>query len=418
MAKLPLFASQLFQQEFEDSYQEEVNPLGDLKHGPIEFIINGNDDFIDLSATTLYLTAKIVKSDGSIYDDTAEVGFINNVLHSLFADVIVAFNDTTIEGGEMNYSLKSMIGTLFSYSNDTMKNQLFAAGFVKDDAGKADDVTNSGYITRRNWSRGGASKEFYGKLSLDLFRQSKYLIGNVNIRLKFIKAAYAMALWTNDLAERPKFIIDSAKLYLKKLKPCVQILEHVDNHFLEGGLLYYSINRSEIIQIPIASGSLGISKDQLFYGRVPKLIIMAMCDNEALSGVYSKNPYNFQHYNVRHLDLRIDGMSKPILPLTPNFASKMCTREYMSLLESMSILGKDACLPFSYDDFLNGYTFFSWNLAADESFKPDPSRHANIRLDLKFGEATKTTISVLLFCMFDSNIILDGSGNIFSDFKD
>jgi len=85
---------------------------------------------------------------------------------------------------------------------------------------------------------------------------------------------------------------------------------------------------------------------------------MAIVDSEAVSGVYAKSPFNFKSNNVKHLDLRIDRVSKPLLPLTPNFKTKLCTREYISLLETMSILGKDAYLPFSYDEFLNGYIFF------------------------------------------------------------
>ncbi|HYT44933.1 MAG TPA: hypothetical protein VEP90_21580, partial [Methylomirabilota bacterium] len=97
----------------------------------------------------------------------------------------------------------------------------------------------------------------------------------------------------------------------------------------------------------------------MFYGRIPKIIVMAIVDSEAVSGVYAKSPFNFKLYNVKQLNLRIDGVLKPLLLLTPNFKTKMCTGEYMSLLEAMSILGKDAYLPFIYDKFLNECTFFS-----------------------------------------------------------
>ena len=419
MSNLPSFGAAVPQLELQESYQDEISPLGDIRQGPIEFNIIGNDDFIDLSATTLHLTAKITKADGTAYDDKAEVAFTNNVLHSLFSDVIFTINDTIVEGGEMQYSMKSMISTLFTYSSDTVKNQLFAAGYVRDDAGKADDVTNTGYVARKAWTSKGASKEFYGKLALDLFRQNKYMMPNVNMRLKFIKAQHTMAIWTNSGTEKYKVVFEAAKLYLKKIRPHPQILQNIDNNLSRGGLVHYPINRSEIVQIPLAANNLEITKEQLFYGRVPKMIVLAMCDNEALSGVYAKNPYNFGHYNVKHVDLRVDGVSKPILPLTPNFTTKSCIREYMSLLESMAILGKDSCLPFTYEDFLNGYTFFAWNMTADYEGQPqNPGKRANIRLKLKFSETTKTSINILLYCIFDSTVMIDGSGNVFTDYKD
>jgi len=419
MSNLPIFGSPSFQQELEDSYQVDVNPLGDVAHGPIEFNIVGNNDFIDLNATTLHVAAKITKADGTAYADKAEVAFINNTLHSLFSDVIVSINDTIVEGGEQTYSMKALIGTLFSYSKDTMDNQLFSSGFVRDEAGKADDMANTGHVSRRGWTNLGAVKDFYGKLFVDLFQQSRYLVGNVNMRIKLIKAAHAFAVLTNIAGERPKIVFESAKLYLRKIKPNPQVLANVATNLSRGAAVHYPIARTEVITIPAAAGILDISKEQLFYGRIPKILVMAMVENEAASGVYAKNPFNFKHYNVKHLDLRIDGVSKPILPLTPDFKGKKCIREYMSLLESMNILGKDASLPFTYNEFLNGYTFFAWNLTPDYLGQvQDPTRRSNIRLDLKFAEVTASSMNILLYSLFDSTIMIDGSGNVFTDYKD
>ena len=51
---------------------------------------------------------------------------------------------------------------------------------------------------------------------------------------------------------------------------------------------------------------LKVSKEQLFYGKLPKIIVMSMADSEAMSGVYAKSPFNFKPYNIKQLDLRID----------------------------------------------------------------------------------------------------------------
>src|SRR5277367_1552251 len=101
MEQLPLFSAPPFQKVLEDCYQEEINALGDISQVPIEFNIAGNDDYIDLKATTLHVTAKIVKSVGTAFPaETSaakqEVAFINNVLHSMFADVIVSLNDNIV----------------------------------------------------------------------------------------------------------------------------------------------------------------------------------------------------------------------------------------------------------------------------------------------------------------------------------
>src|SRR5438552_3879555 len=140
MSSLPIFGVQRYQDKFVESYQDEVNTMGDTKQRPIEFSITGNNDFIDLSSITLHVSAKTRKADGSPYaaESTSakvEVAFINNVLHSLLSDTIVYINDTIVERGELQYKVKSMINILFTYSSQTMKKHLFASGFVKGQAG-------------------------------------------------------------------------------------------------------------------------------------------------------------------------------------------------------------------------------------------------------------------------------------------
>jgi hypothetical protein len=337
----------------------------------------------------------------------------------LFSDVIVTLGETIVEGGEQQYFLKALISTLFAYSETTMQKQLFAAGFAKDDVGAADAVTNKGYLARRGWTNAGASKELYGKLFVDLFQQTRYLIGNVGMRLKLIRAINTLALCTSVAGEKPKFVIEYAKLYFKKVKPHPVIIDDMSVKLSRGAMVYYPIHRVEFTSIPIAAAILNISKDQLFFGKVPKILVMCMLDNEALGGLYTKTPFNFKHCNVKEVDLRIDGTSKPILPLTPDFEGKKCLREYMSLLENMNILGKDAYLPFTYEEYMDGYTFFAWNLTPDyQGQAQNPAKRSSIRLDVKFAKATTAAINVMLYAVFDANVMIDGSGNVLTDFKD
>ena len=82
-------------------------------------------------------------------------------------------------------------------------------------------------------------------------------------------------------------------------------------------------------------------------------------------------------------------------------------------------MGKDAYLPFTYEEYMDGYTFFAWNLTPDyEGQTQNPAKRCNMRLDLKFAEGTASAINVLLYAVFDSNVMIDGSGNVFTDYKD
>ena len=146
---------------------------------------------------------------------------------------------------------------------------------------------------------------------------------------------------------------------------------------------------------------------------------MGMLDSDAASGAYGKSMFNFQHHNVKEVDLRINGTSKPTLPFRPNFTDKLYLREYMALLEAMNILGKDSHLPFTYEDFCNGYTFFAWNLTADYAGQPqNTNKRANIRLDVKWSKSTTSVLEVILYGVYDSLIMIDGDGQVQTDYKD
>src|SRR5438093_8442942 len=121
MSHLPIFGTTMFQQDLEESYQVEVYTIGNISHNMFEFEIRGNDDFIDLNSITLHISAKITKADNNPYpaeraDAKQEVAFINNVLHSMFSDVIVSINGTIVEGGDQNYFLKAFINTMFTFT--------------------------------------------------------------------------------------------------------------------------------------------------------------------------------------------------------------------------------------------------------------------------------------------------------------
>ena len=84
------------------------------------------------------------------------------------------------------------------------------------------------------------------------------------MRIKLIKAAHAFALLTSIKDERPKIVFESAKLYLRKIKPHPQILANVAANLSRGAAVHYPIARNEVITIPAAAGILDISKEQLF----------------------------------------------------------------------------------------------------------------------------------------------------------
>src|SRR5271167_1951124 len=184
MNQLQLFQPKRFPQElFGHQYisLDPYHPLTEKSTSPIEFVLKENKEYIDLQETVLRIKCKIVNADNTAIPAPAQVGndhvaFVNNAMHSLFSDVMLLINDKRVEGGDKMYPYKACMNTTFRFSKDFHDGQMFSVGYIRDEATKMDDVTNSAFLKRKTWTDSGASKEFIGKLHLEMFNQERLLV--------------------------------------------------------------------------------------------------------------------------------------------------------------------------------------------------------------------------------------------------
>ena len=416
--ELMLFNGLPIQNAVEKGQWIDIHPTNSTAgKGPIEFTYSGGIEYIDLNDTELYVLASIVKADGSPYSEPVDIAFVNNSLHSMFSDVFVKLGNETVEGGDSVYAYKAMLSTLFGYSESTIKTQLPSVGFIKDQGGKMESRENKGFIERKNWTNAG-TREFQGKLFVDLFQHRQYLLNNVDLTIKLMRAKNEFAITNFVNGEKPRILIEDAILYVRKcvINPEI-VLQHID--MLENEIMTnYFIDRYEIITYTIPSTTKSFRRDNIFLGKVPKSIMFAMVSNDGYNGNYLKNPFFFHHYNLNYMALFVNGDSIPFQPFTPDFANKKCLREYNSLYMCSGDLGRDMSLPFTYNDFMEGYTIFKFNLNPDLSnYGVDPSVGGNVRFDLKFSEALPESVSLIVMANFTAMINIDIARNVFCDYK-
>ena len=94
--------------------------------GPIEFIVKGSDDYLDLTNSYLHVQAKITKADGSPLDaaDDNLVAPVNNWLHTLFSQVDISLNNTNISTSTNTYGYRSFLETMLNYGKDCKDTQM------------------------------------------------------------------------------------------------------------------------------------------------------------------------------------------------------------------------------------------------------------------------------------------------------
>jgi hypothetical protein len=390
----------------------DIYPSGsNLNTGEIEFEIVGNNDYVDLNDTVLTVNASIVTAaNGAALDATDDVAFINAPLYSMFSDVKVILNGVRVDGGESNYPYKAMMSMLFSFSKSTLDQQMFSAGYIKDVAGKMDsDVqANSAHEKRSKWNAGHT---FIGRLMNDTFQQPRYLLNNVTIKIVLSKATAEFAILAVKAVANPKFIINSAKLTIRRVTVSDSIMAAHEKALLRSNVIY-PYPRKVINYFGLNPGIQVFIKENIYDGETPKMLIIALVQDDAFNGSFKKNPFNFIHANVCEVSVKRDGVNHVAQPYNPDFKAKEWMREYMAIY---NLFGREENLSFTHDEYGAGYTFFVFNLTPDLSMTNALLPNSSLRLKVKFAEKLKETLSLITFALFDGVFEIDKNRKVYTN---
>ena len=406
---LCLFDKPPVQTDFLSNYRKQYFPLNTLDtEGPIEFRIEGNaNEYIDANDIQVYVRGKVEKADGKAFDTTKEkVGLTNLPIASFFRDVALHLGTKQIEGGQMNYPYQAYFPTVMQFSPSAQKSHMLTQGWYKDTAGKMDtDAGNKGYDKRAELMEGGKEFELVGPVFLNFCRQSQFLLSEVDMIMKFLPSEPEFACFSStDTKVKVKFEDVRLDVHRYQVNPSV-IIGH--NHGLKRQNALYPMQHAEVQTYTIPAGNQSYNKDHIFPDQAPKLLFVAMVENEAYNGSYKKNPYNFQHFGLNKIALFKEGRSVPGLPFEPDFKTGRYLRDYMNTMNVMKYSNSDETNGLTPYEFANGYTIYAFDLTADNEAGAEHRqviKSHDLRLELAFQAALKQSINVVLYCVYDSAI--------------
>lgn len=387
---------------------------------PIEFVIPGNaKTYLDLVQTYLYLKVKVTKGDGTKVEAADKVGLTNLPMASLFSDVYLSVNDAQIEGGAGFYPYKGYLSTVMNMHPAAQKSHLQSTGWYKDEAGKLDDDTNAGFKKRQALINESKPFELMGPLYLDLFRQNKYLLAGTSLRLKLLRSKPEFALMGHSATSTSfKIHIESAKMIVRHLEVNESVINGHKAGLLKQNILY-PIQRTNFRSFTIAKGSQGEEKPDLFPDSTPRLVLIAMVDNDAFHGTLAKNPYNFKHNDLSKIVLMRNGQPFPGHVYEPNFDEKLTLRSYVNTMMAMDYFNTDDTNGLTPDEFRNGFTIYAFDMTADNQVVA-PHRQAkkreSVSLQIAFKNALPATINVLVLSLSDAKVELTHKGSVITDY--
>ena len=396
--------------DIQRSYMVDYYPINTLTaDAPIEFIIPGSsEDYIDVSNTRLYIRFKILHEDGSKVKQADDVVGINNLaISTLFQDAALKIGDTQVQGGASDYPYRGYFKNVMQFTPAAQKSHMQAIGWYKDEAGKFDDAANTGFVTRQNLVGASDSIELLGPLYFDFFNQHRHLINGTTMSIKltpnkpeFILNSYAAA------AKKFKIVFEKVIVYANRLEMNPSVINgHAVGMKTQNAR--YFINHTELLTYTIPAGQKSYIKDHLFSDYCPKMIMVAMVDNNAFNGSYKKNPFHFQHYDLNRLALTCDGKYIPGRAFQPDFTNNLYLQDYMHTMRAFNYDDTDETNGLKAAEWANGYMIYAFDLTPDKDVSSS-CLHANVnnnlRLELNFAKALPRTINLLIYAITDSQI--------------
>ncbi|KAK3920120.1 hypothetical protein KUF71_009407 [Frankliniella fusca] len=290
--------------------------------------------------------------------------------------------------------------------------------WYKDTAGYMDEVkpqNNEGLKARHELTKNSKMFEVMGPIHSDFFNQDRFLLNNVELRIKLTRQRDPFVLMSTFQNE--KLLILDATLLVRKVRisPTV-LLGHAAA--LEKAPAKYPLTRVDLKTITIPAGLQDKTISNLHLGQIPKRIIIGFVTNQAFNGHYQSNPYNFQHFNLNYLSLFVDTQQIPAQPLTPDFERNLHIDAYNTLFSGTGIHWKDEGNDITYAEYPQGYTLYAFDISQDLSANESHwnlQRQGIVRMEVKFAKPL-TAVNCIVFSEFNNLIEIDKNRNVVVDF--
>ncbi|XP_072766276.1 uncharacterized protein F54H12.2-like [Anoplolepis gracilipes] len=280
-------------------------------------------------------------------------GPVNHLLHSIFNQIDVYFNQKLVSPPNNAYAYCTYIEALLNYSSPAKTTHLTSCLWDADTPGHMDDPVET---------------------------KDKFLINSVEVHLRLVRSKDAFCLMESNSISKIR-ILDASLLVRRAKISAGMLLAHA--RMLSKVTAKYPLTRVEVKTFMIHSEVVGETIDNAILGQLPKRIIVSFVNNKAFNGDRKLNPFNFKNWGINFFSLYVDGMQIPSKPLQPIFSVEkpLYVEAYQTLFS-----GTANCA---------GH----WNLV----------KHGSLRLEVRFEKAFSETVNCIVYAEFNNVIKIDSS---------
>ena len=398
---------------------------------PVDFQIDPQEDYIDLSRSYFQIDWTLKKTDAANAVAAENTFLINNIAHSLFKQISVRLNGTLISPQTDTYHYKAYLETLMNFDRDDGDTILKPQGWFNTvnvpDALTANQLNlahnDFAALTPDNQAlvrdlrannttvAAGVTRTLCFVPHIEVFHTNKLLIPNVQlgIQLYFNSAD----LWSRAFEGANAFRLLAEDIKLKmylcqvRLNPdmYISLMREIDSG---KNLVSYPMVRSDIRTYNVTNNTLHYEINNPFQSRLPNRLVVGIVSSAAFNGSAATYPFSFKKYNLKSIKQVVRGETYPYEALEmvhTNDSQDM--RGYRQFLQATGALCKSRGNMVRAADWGHGKncTLFVFENAANGCLDTpvlNPKLTGELRLVLDFGAAQGMNVTVIVYGEFEN----------------
>ncbi|KAL3118843.1 hypothetical protein niasHT_008190 [Heterodera trifolii] len=349
-------------------------------------VIHPITSYVDLSKLFVCTEFKLKKvaDDGVVVDvpANAAVGLIQMPGATFIRNLKVHINQREVYDSNQLYSYKVFMDTELSYPVAAKEAYFGVAGYFRDsDPTKVNDK-------RKKAVEESKSFQTISKLSADIFNQDLYMISNVEIDIE-------LALQSDDFmihqeaANRDKYTLEVVDCRL--IVKTVDLMDGLSLDIakkLDMEPARYGIRKTLMKSLFITGGRYDFSAN-LFTEEVPRRVIIGLVPNQNYIGHNQKNPFYFNHHNVRDIELTASGRTYPQFPYNLDYKNNRYARAYHDTQEHLGMACTTESNGISYSMFKTAYCLYVFQMTNSQEDSPgfELIKEGCTAVNIRFAEA-------------------------------
>ena len=409
--------------DFQRSYHEQVYPHTNADAPVLEFEFHGpkteiSGTVIDLKNLFLKLELKlvhksgVVKKDGTAEAQTKRPLFINNLGQSLFQNVEVILNGTSVSSSNNLHPYKAILEAALSHEPIAKEGILRAQGyFYEPDPSDIIDETDSSPFGVRRLMVDQSEKNLSFNFPLSgsfLSGIDKYILPGVEIRIKLTRSINQFVLLHNNISSKSvgnyslQIVSDSLSVHMLELRS--ESFLSIEKALLKKAAQY---DYKDVIAktFLISEGTSIYYTDDVFDRAPISRLVFAMVPEKNFTGDYKTNPFHFQDFDLGSVKITREGAP---VGATPIDVSSSHIRAYFTTMKALGFehSGNGIILNDFEHHFCLAFQLTADLLIDDGTIRPELTG-ARLGLELKFTTVTGDPVRLIVLGERRSVVFID-----------